>query len=287
MKVGVDIFLTDRSIQPVHLAEELEERGYESLWAPEHSHIPTSRRTPWGGRPAETAPPLPEFYCRLHDAFVALAAAAAVTDRLKIGTGVTLVAQHDPIWLAKQVASLDVVSDGRLMFGIGFGWNREEMAGHGVDPAARRRLVAEKIGLMKALWTQERASYSGEMLRLEESWAWPKPVQDPHPPIILGSSGGPKALDALARYCDGWMPTGTPGELGNLAGRIAAMREYMEGAGRDPSEIEITLYAVQPGDVDRLDWESLGISRLVIDLPSAPAEAVIPVLDKYRCLIER
>ena len=287
MKVGVDIFLTDRSIQPVHLAEELEERGYESLWAPEHSHIPTSRRTPWGGRPAETAPPLPEFYCRLHDAFVALAAAAAVTDRLKIGTGVTLVAQHDPIWLAKQVASLDVVSDGRLMFGIGFGWNREEMAGHGVDPAARRRLVAEKIGLMKALWTQERASYSGEMLRLEESWAWPKPVQDPHPPIILGSSGGPKALDALARYCDGWMPTGTPGELGNLAGRIAAMREYMEGAGRDPSEIEITLYAVQPGDVDRLDWESLGISRLVIDLPSAPAEAVIPVLDKYRRLIER
>lgn len=287
MKVGVDIFLTDRSIQPVHLAEELEERGYESLWAPEHSHIPTSRRTPWGGRPAETAPPLPEFYCRLHDAFVALAAAAAVTDRLKIGTGVTLVAQHDPIWLAKQVASLDVVSDGRLMFGIGFGWNREEMAGHGVDPAVRRRLVAEKIGLMKALWTQERASYSGEMLRLEESWAWPKPVQDPHPPIILGSSGGPKALDALARYCDGWMPTGTPGELGNLAGRIAAMREYMEGAGRDPSEIEITLYAVQPGDVDRLDWESLGISRLVIDLPSAPAEAVIPVLDKYRRLIER
>lgn len=287
MKVGVDIFLTDRSIQPVHLAEELEERGYESLWAPEHSHIPTSRRTPWGGRPAETAPPLPEFYCRLHDAFVALAAAAAVTDRLKIGTGVTLVAQHDPIWLAKQVASLDVVSGGRLMFGIGFGWNREEMAGHGVDPAARRRLVAEKIGLMKALWTQERASYSGEMLRLEESWAWPKPVQDPHPPIILGSSGGPKALDALARYCDGWMPTGTPGELGNLAGRIAAMREYMEGAGRDPSEIEITLYAVQPGDVDRLDWESLGISRLVIDLPSAPAEAVIPVLDKYRRLIER
>ena len=287
MKVGVDIFLTDRSIQPVRLAEELEERGYESLWAPEHSHIPTSRRTPWGGRPAETAPPLPEFYCRLHDAFVALAAAAAVTDRLKIGTGVTLVAQHDPIWLAKQVASLDVVSDGRLMFGIGFGWNREEMDGHGVDPAARRRLVAEKIGLMKALWTQERASYSGEMLRLEESWAWPKPVQDPHPPIILGSSGGPKALDALARYCDGWMPTGTPGELGNLAGRIAAMREYMEGAGRDPSEIEITLYAVQPGDVDRLDWESLGISRLVIDLPSAPAEAVIPVLDKYRRLIER
>ena len=287
MKVGVDIFLTDRSIQPVHLAEELEERGYESLWAPEHSHIPTSRRTPWGGRPAETAPPLPEFYCRLHDAFVALAAAAAVTDRLKIGTGVTLVAQHDPIWLAKQVASLDVVSDGRLMFGIGFGWNREEMAGHGVDPAVRRRLVAEKIGLMKALWTQERASYSGEMLRLEESWAWPKPVQDPHPPIILGSSGGPKALDALARYCDGWMPTGTPGELGNLAGRIAAMREYMEGAGRDPSEIEITLYAVQPGDVDRLDWESLGISRLVIDLPSAPAEAVIPVLDRYRRLIER
>lgn len=287
MKVGVDIFLTDLSIQPVRLAEELEERGYESLWLPEHSHIPTSRKTPWGGRPAATAPPLPEFYCRIHDAFVALAAAAAVTDRLKIGTGVTLVAQHDPIWLAKQVASLDIVSDGRLMFGIGFGWNREEMANHGVDPAVRHRLVEEKIGLMKTLWTQERASYSGEMLRLEESWAWPKPIQDPHPPIILGSSGGPKALDALARYCDGWMPTGTPDQLENLPGRIAAVREYMERAGRDPSEIKITLYAVQPADVDRLDWEALGISRLVIDLPSAPAEAVIPVLDKYRRLIER
>ena len=284
MKLGVYVFSTDLSIQPVRLAEELEERGYESLWLPEHSHIPTSRKTPWGGRPADTAPPLPECYRRTHDAFVGLAAAAAVTDRLKIGTGVTLVAQHDPIWLAKQVASLDVVSAGRFMFGIGFGWNREEMANHGVDPAFRRRLVEEKIGLMKALWTQERASYSGEMLRLEESWAWPKPVQDPHPPVILGSSGGPKALDALARYCDGWMPTGTPGELGTLPGRIAAMREYMEAAGRDPSGIEITLYAVQPGDVDRLARESLGISRLVLDLPSAPAEAVIPILDKYRYL---
>ena len=286
MKVGVNIFLTDRSIQPVHLAEELEKRGYESLWAPEHSHIPTSRKTPWGGRPAG-APPLPEFYKRTHDAFVALAAAAAVTDRLKIGTGVTLVAQHDPIWLAKQVASLDMVSNGRLMFGVGFGWNREEMANHGVDPSTRHRLVEEKIGLMKALWTQERASYSGEMLHLEESWAWPKPVQRPHPPIVLGSSGGPKAFGFLARCCVGWMPTGTSRrQLEGLGARTAAMREHLERAGRDPSEIELTVYALPPALVEWPGWEELGISRLVIDLPSAPAESVIPVLDQFRRLIE-
>ena len=285
MKVGVDIFLTDRSIQPVQLGEELEKRGYESLWLPEHSHIPTSRKTPLGGIP--NAPPLPEHYWRTVDVFVALAAVAAVTDRMKIGTGITLVAQHDPIWLAKQVASLDVLSNGRLMFGIGFGWNREEMANHGIDPAVRHRLVEEKIGLMKALWTQERASYSGEMLHLEESWAWPKPVQDPHPPIILGSSGGPKAFDALARYCDGWLPVGHRVGFEQLAGRVDAMREHLEGAGRDPSEIEISVYALHPDGIDWKRWESLGISRVVLDLPSAPAEVVVPLLDEYRPLIER
>lgn len=280
MRVGVNIFLTDQSIQPVQIGEELEARGYESLWVAEHSHIPTSRATPWGGR--KNAPPLPEEYWRTHDCFVALSAVAAVTDRLKIGTGITLVAQHDPIWLAKKVASLDMISNGRFEFGIGYGWNREEMASHGVDYRTRYPLVAEKIGLMKALWTQERASYEGEMVRLEESWAWPKPVQRPHPPIIMGSAGGPKSFTAIADYCDGWMPVGPR----NFAARIATLRDYLERAGRDPSEVEIGVYGAKPDPDKWREWQSLGVSRILILLPPAPAEVVVPLLDEYRPLID-
>ena len=280
MRVGVNIFLTDQSIQPVRIGEELEARGYESLWVAEHSHIPTSRLTPWGG--TKNAPPLPEEYWRTHDTFVALAAVAATTDRLKIGTGITLVAQRDPIWLAKQVASLDVISGGRLEFGIGYGWNREEMANHGVDHTIRYQLVAEKIGLMKALWTQDRASYSGELVHLEESWAWPKPVQDPHPPIIMGSGSGPKAFTAIAEFCDGWMPVGPR----NLAEGIATLHGYLERAGRDPSEVEIGVYGARPDLEKWREWKSLGVSRVLIFLPPAPAEVVVPLLDEYRPLID-
>lgn len=280
MRVGASIFLTDKSIQPIQLGEELEARGFESLWVAEHSHIPTSRKTPWAGR--KNAPPLPEEYWRTHDSFVALAAIAATTDRLKVGTGITLVAQHDPIWLAKQVASLDVISNGRFEFGIGFGWNREEMANHGVDHTTRHQLVAEKIGLMKALWTQERASYSGELVRLEESWAWPKPLQDPHPPIFMGSTGGPKAFAAIADYCDGWLPV----RPGNLAKGIATLHGYLERAGRDPSQVEIAVYNAAPDPEKWEEWERLGVSRVMVGLPHAPAEVVVPLLDECRSLIE-
>ncbi len=280
MRVGANIFLTDMSIQPIQLGEELESRGFESLWVAEHSHIPTSRKTPWGGR--KNAPPLPEEYRRTHDCFVSLTAVAATTDRLKVGTGITLVAQHDPIWLAKQVASLDVISDGRFEFGIGFGWNREEMSNHGVDPTTRHQLVAEKIGLMKALWTQEKASYSGELVTLEESWAWPKPVQAPHPPIFMGSSGGPKAFAATAAYCDGWLPV----RPGNLAEGIRTLHGYLERAGRDPSEVEIAVYNAAPDPAIWKQWKRLGVSRVMIGLPHAPAEVVVPLLDEYQHLIE-
>ena len=280
MRVGVNIFLTDQSIQPVQIGEELEARGYESLWVAEHSHIPTSRVTPWGGR--KNAPPLPEEYWRTHDCFVALSAVAAVTDRLKIGTGITLVAQHDPIWLAKKVASLDMISDGRFEFGIGYGWNREEMANHGVDYRTRYPLVAEKIGLMKALWTQERASYEGKMVRLDESWAWPKPVQKPYPPIIMGSAGGPKSFTAIAEFCDGWMPVGPR----NFAAKIATLHDYLERAGRDPSEVEIGVYGAKADPDKWRQWQSLGVSRILIFLPPAPAEVIVPLLDEYRPLID-
>ncbi len=194
MKYGVLIFPTDTSIRPDDLAREVEARGFNSLWFPEHSHIPSSRVTPWGG--ARDAPPLPDWYWHTLDQYVALAYAATATTTLRLGAGITLLAQRDPIWTAKQVASLDHLSGGRVMFGIGYGWNKEEMAQHGTAYLERRALLREKVLMMKALWTQDEASYEGELLSLEPSWAWPKPVQKPHPPIVMGAAAGPKTIAA-------------------------------------------------------------------------------------------
>ena len=201
MHIGALIFPTDLSIRPDRLAAELESRGFESLWVTEHTHIPTSRRTPWPGGPV-----LPEEYRRTLDPYVALTAAAAVTERLRLGTGITLVAQHDPIALAKTVASLDLLSGGRVLLGIGVGWNEDEMEHHGVDPARRRAVAREHVLAMRELWTQEEASFDGEYVRFSPSWSWPKPVCDPHPPIIMGGAGGPITFRHVVEYCDGWMP---------------------------------------------------------------------------------
>ena len=279
MKIGACIFLTDQGIEPTRLAEELETRGFEALWVPEHSHIPASRLSPWGGRAG--APPLPEEYWRTLDSFVALGAAAAVTDNLILGTGITLAAQRDPIWLAKEVATLDVISSGRFQFGIGYGWNKEEMAQHGVAYGDRRALLAEQIGLMKALWTQEEASYQGEMLSLEPSWAWPKPVQQPHPPIYMGGSAGPKTFTAMADFCDGWLPF--PGR--KLVGQVESLHEVLREAGRDPSAFDIMVFGGKPDPERWGEWEELGINRMGVWLPPAPAEVVIPLLDEYRQFI--
>ncbi len=207
MEYGVFIFPTDSAIRPDHLAREVEDRGFDSLWFPEHSHIPSSRETPWGG--VKDAPPLPEHYWRTNDLFVSLAYAAAVTERIKLGTGIALVAQRDPIWTAKEVASLDSLSGGRVLFGVGYGWNKEEMRQHGVEYTERRALMREKILLMKTLWTQEEAEYQGERIGLEPTWAWPKPSQKPHPPILMGAAAGPKTTADMVEYCDGWIPLGT------------------------------------------------------------------------------
>ena len=211
MKIGLNIFPTDKAISPIVLAKEAEIRGFESLWFPEHSHIPTSRETPWGGDPS--LPPLPEMYWRTIDQFVALSAVAASTTELKIGTGITLVAQRDPIWLAKEVASLDYISNGRFLFGIGYGWCVEEMRNHGVNYNERRDILREKILLMKELWVKDEAEFSGSIHQLEKSWAWPKPVQKPHPPIILGGAVGKKTARHIAEFCDGWMPLGRYGDI--------------------------------------------------------------------------
>ncbi len=276
MHVGVFIFPTDTTLQPVPLARAVEERGFESLWFPEHSHIPASRRTPWGGR--EGAPPLPDMYWRTHDQFVALSACASVTSSLLLGTGITLVAQRDPIWLAKQVASLDTISGGRVLFGIGYGWNNEEMAHHGVRYTERRALLREKILAMKQLWTEDEASFSGEYVNFEPSWSWPKPVQRPHPPIILGGTAGPRTFADIAEFCDGWMPIGGRHPL---IGKIGELTAAAEAAGRDPASIELGVFGAPPDVAELETLAEAGIARAVLSVPPASPDEVVATLDHY------
>jgi probable F420-dependent oxidoreductase len=273
VKFGVFIFPTDTAIRPDHLAREVEDRGFDSLWFPEHSHIPVSRITPWGG--VEGAPPLPEHYWRSHDLFVALSYAAAVTSTLRLGTGVALVAQRDPIWTAKEVASLDALSGGRLLLGIGYGWNKEEMAHHGVEYHRRRALLREKVLLMKALWGEETASFDGELVNLEPSWAWPKPAQQPHPPIIMGAGAGPSTIGDMVEFCDGWMPLATRMDI---TGDIASVREAVAASGRDPGAFEVTAYGARPVDVGLLT--DAGVDRIVFSVRSLGTEETTRYLDR-------
>lgn len=281
MRIGVAIFPTDQTLDPVSAAKEAEARGFESLWFPEHSHIPTSRATPWGGR--EGAPPLPDFYWRTHDPFVALGAAAAATTTLKLGTGICLVAQRDPIHTAKEVASVDRISGGRFLFGIGYGWNKEEMAHHGTEYTERRAILRENILAMKALWTEEEASFAGEHVTLEPSWSWPKPTQTPHPPVLLGGAAGPKTAADIAEFCDGWMPIGGRHALEKWSEVEAAC----EKIGRDPKSIELGVFGANP-KVDKLtELAEAGVTRAVISLPQGPADEVLEALDRHAPLVEQ
>ncbi|MGB0113649.1 MAG: LLM class F420-dependent oxidoreductase [Ilumatobacteraceae bacterium] len=280
MHVGVEIFPTDQTIDPIELAREVEAHGYESLWFPEHSHIPTSRATPWGGR--EGAPDLPEFYWRTHDPFVALGACAAVTTTLKLATGICLVAQRDPIHTAKQVASVDALSNGRFLFGIGYGWNKEEMAHHGTAYGERRAILRENILAMRELWTNDEASFTGEHVRIEPSWSWPKPVQQPHPPIILGGDAGPKTAADIAEFCDGWMPIGGR----HAIGKLDAVRAACDDIGRDPATVEIGLFAAPPDEAKLLELAASGVSRAVFGLPQGPRDEVLAALEAMAPLVE-
>jgi probable F420-dependent oxidoreductase len=270
MDFGLFIFPSDTTLQPVEAGRAAEEAGFESLFFPEHSHIPTSRATPWGG--VVDAPPLPEWYWRSLDPFVALGAVAATTTRLKLGTGITLVAQRDPIWLAKEVASLDHISAGRVIFGIGYGWNKEELASHGVAYQQRRAILRERILLMKSLWTEDVASFQGELLHLEPSWAWPKPVQRPHPPIIMGGAAGPKTIADMVEFCDGWMPLGTRHDLD---GKLSTVRKAVEAAGRDPSAFSITAYGAKGANENVEHLIKLGVDRIVFNHPQREPTEVL------------
>ena len=273
------MFATDVSMAVPELAVESEARGLTSLFLPEHTHIPVSRRTPPPTGDAELA----EEYRRTVDPFVVLAAAAALTDTIRLGTGICLVAQREPIVTAKAVATLDVVSRGRFDFGIGFGWNREEVADHGVDPATRRAVVREHVAAMRALWRDDVSSFDGEYVRFEPSWAWPKPVQPGGPPVLLGGAPGPTMFAHVAEYADGWLPIGGAG----IREALPALAAACETAGRDPVSVRVIPFGTVPNDSKLEYYASLGINEVVLRLPTAPRDVVLPILDRYAPFVAR
>ncbi len=281
MELGLLIFPTDITIDPITLGKEAEERGFESLWFPEHSHIPVARTTPWGGR--EGAPPLPEEYWRTYEQFTALAAIASVTTTLKLATGITLLGQRDPIWTAKQAATVDALSNGRLLFGVGYGWNKEELASHGVKYTERRARMRECAHTVKALWTQEEASFQGDFIDLPPSWAWPKPKTSPHPPIIMGGTAGPKTAADIADYCDGWMPIGAR----TLDSGWQHIVEACDKIDRDPAEIELGIFAAPPDPAKLEALEAKSVKRAIFALPQGPESDVMAALDGLTPLLNR
>lgn len=277
MKLGVSIFPCAYTIPPAELAVALEERGFESLWLAEHSHIPVGRTAPWPGGPV-----LPQMYYDTMDPFVCLSAAAAVTTRLKLATGIALVVQRDPIHLAKQVTSIDVVSGGRFLFGIGAGWGFEEMANHGTDHEQRFGLMRERVEAMKAIWASEQAEYHGKQVDFDLIFQNPKPIQNPHPPIHVGGVL-PGGLKRAVRYGNGWIPIAGRGEF-DPAAWLAARDEECEKAGRDPSEVEVSVYGAPHDGALVEKARALGVDRLVFGLPPDGADVVLPLLDELATL---
>lgn len=275
MRFSVSIFLTDRTIRPADMARECEARDFWALYLPEHTHIPASRETP-----APMGEPLPDHYARCVDPFVALTAAAAATQRLRIGTAICLVAQRDPIVTAKQVATLDLLSEGRFTFGVGFGWNREEAANHGVPWPQRREKAREHVLAIRRLWTDEAASFDGAHVAFGAAWQWPKPLQDPHPPIWLGAGAGPANFANVAEYADGWMPIGGRG----LAAGLEELHRACDAAGRDPAELDIVPLGSTPDAAKYEHFAKVGATEVVAYAPPGPAAAVLPFLDSYAAM---
>jgi probable F420-dependent oxidoreductase len=278
---GASMFFTDYSMTPAALAQALEQRGFDIVWAPEHSHIPLSRKTPFvlGGD-------LPKRYYDVMDPFVTLAAAAMVTTTLKIGTGVCLIAQRDPIQTAKLVASIDQVSGGRFLFGIGNGWNQDEMENHGTVFTTRHKLARERVEAMKAIWTQAKPEYHGEFVNFDPMMAWPKPVQKPHPPVIVGGAFPYSARRAI-RYGDGWIPQASRGSYTEIADMIPEFRKMATAAGRDPESIEITVWFPKR-EVDLMKrYQDLGVKRVVFNLESEKADTILPVVDAWETVMRQ
>ena len=281
MQFGASMFFTDYAMSAPALAVALEQRGFDIVWAPEHSHIPLSRKTPFimGGE-------LPKRYYDVMDPFVTLTAAAMATRTLKVGTGVCLIAQRDPIQTAKLVASIDQVSGGRFVFGIGNGWNQDEMENHGTDFRTRHKRARENVEAMKAIWTQAKAEYHGEFVNFDPMMTWPKPVQKPHPPIIVGGAFPYSARRAI-RYGDGWMPQVTTYAKEPLSDLIPRFRQMAAEAGRDPASLSISIGGQAP-DLDLVKrYRDMGVDRVSCSLMSEKAETILPVLDTWAEIIRR
>jgi probable F420-dependent oxidoreductase len=277
---GVVMFLTEQAMRPGALARAVEERGFESLWLTEHSHIPASRETPWPGG-AE----LPREYYGLLDPFVSLAFAAEATRSLKLGTGICLVPQRDPIQTAKAVATIDVLSGGRFLFGVGGGWNREEMRNHGTPFESRWKVLRERIEAMKRIWTASEASYAGETLSFERIVADPKPIQKPHPPIHVGGAF-PGGMKRALRYGDGWIPLLGRGD-DDFAKHMTAFRRAAHEAGRDPDSLEVSAYACPPSPELASRCAEAGVSRMVFRLPTEGSDGVLRFLDRLADVKDR
>jgi len=272
------MFATDQVMRPDDFARAAEERGFVSLYVPEHTHIPVSRRTP----PPSGDAVLPDYYKRPFDPFVAMAMAAAATERLRVGTGICLVAQRDPIVTAKAVASLDHLSGGRFVFGVGFGWNADEIEDHGIEMRRRRDVAREHLLAMQRLWADDEASFEGEYVHLPPSWSWPKPTQKPWPPVLIGGAAGPKLFAHVAEYADGWIPIGGAG----VREALPQLQRAMEAAGRDPATVRVIPFGTIP-DPGKLDYyASIGIDEVVLRVPAGDHDTVVPALDDYSKLVE-
>lgn len=269
---GVSMFPTDYAIQPGELASEAEQRGFESLWFPEHTHIPTSRKSPWPG-----GGDLPQEYWHTHDPFVALAAAASTTETLKLGTGILLVPEHDVFVSAKSAASLDMISGGRLILGIGAGWNAEELENHRWDFKDRWKITRETVLAWRELWTKEEPEFHGEFINFDPVWSYPKPVQENGPDILLGAQSK-WAFDRVADYCDGWMPIAMRGDM---RADMEQLKAAADRADRPFDTIQRSIFGVGPNPEQVTDLIEIGFQRIIFGLPPAPAETVLPLLDRY------
>jgi probable F420-dependent oxidoreductase len=281
MDFGASMFFTEYSMAPGDLAQALEARGFESVWAPEHSHIPSSRIS----QPASGGQ-LGRQYYDVMDPFVTLTAAAMATKKLKVATGVCLVIQRDTIQTAKLVASLDQVSGGRFVFGIGGGWNQEEMADHGTQFKTRFKRMREQIEAMRAIWTEDEPEYRGDIVDFPKMKTWPKPVQKPHPPVIVGGAF-PYSARRAVRYGNGWVPNASRAHYADVTEFLPQFKQMAVDAGRDPAQIPVSIFGA-PEDLDRLKrYSGLGIARAIVALPSAKADEILPVLDRWAELIRR
>jgi probable F420-dependent oxidoreductase len=277
MDYGVVMFPTEYAMVPDDLARALEERGFESVWFPEHTHIPASRRSPWPG-----GGDLPREYWSAYDPFVALMAAAGATRRLKVGTGICLVVERDPLTTAKEVATLDRLSGGRLLFGIGGGWNAEEMENHGTAFKSRWRVLRERVLAMKEIWTRREAEFHGEFVNFDRVWSEPKPVQQPHPPILIGGDGA-RTFDRVVEFGDGWIPIMRPGQ--NPAERIPELRRRLQEAGRDPKSAPVSIFFAPPKKPALEALAAAGVVRAIFGVPSEPRDAILPRLDAYAAVM--